>query len=315
MERFNTRQPLTSTEAATLLKVHPSTVKRWCNEGLLDSETTDGGHRRIHLGSAVGFARAQGIDTVLTPFHPYEPHVWTALQSAEQSGSFQQLHTLAFGWVLSGDTRRLEQLYLALGRSAVIDFCTFCDEAIRGLMHRVGQAWAEGRLRVGEEHLLTQVMIDVLHRLRTEWIADVHDPYANGAARLAIVGTLEGNHHHLGALCIRILLERLGWRVLYLGPDVPVDDFGTLQKGRGAHLTCISLGPGQSMGDVRRCMTVLGSMYDRALPYGLVFGGAPETTSTEDSLGGPFECVHMLSSCADLSERIGPSSPRTSELR
>lgn len=309
MERFNTHLTLTSSEAAGLLGVHPSTVKRWCNEGQLPYASTGGGHRRIPLDDAVAFARSQDITTVLTPFHPFEPHVWTALRTATDDGSFRELHTLAMGWVLRGDSRRLEQLYVALGRSPAIDFCSFCDDGIRGLMRLVGNAWSEGRLRVGEEHLVSQVMIDVLLRLRAEWLEAERDPRAADGDRVAVVGTLEGNHHHLGALCVRILLERLGWRVHYVGPDVPVDDFGMLQKARDARLLCVSVGPVHSIGDVRRCMRLLEAMYDRSRPYGLIFGGAPLGSPFADGPDGPFESVQLLGSCGELARSLGPTSP------
>jgi len=324
VERFNTRQTLTSSEAAALLKVHPSTVKRWCNEGALDFETTEGGHRRIHLDNAVRFSRAQGIRTVLTPFHPYEPHVWTVLRAAEVENSFRALHTLALGWILLGETRRLEHLFAAVGRSKALDFCTFCDEGVRGLMQTVGQAWADGRLRVGEEHVVSQIMIDVLLRLRTEWLDRAEEEQADamrgngslkgstptpGDVRTAVVGTLEGNHHHVGALCIRILLERSGWHVHYLGPDVPVDDFGTMQKGRDAQLVCISLGAHHTAGDVGRCVSLLGALYDRSRPYRLFFGGAPAGSPPDDYLDGPFEDVRVLDTCCALATHVTSPSP------
>ena len=76
---------LTSSEAASLLDVHPSTVKRWCNDGELHSEVTPGGHRRIPIDTAVDFARSKGIRTILSPFRPFEPHVWAALKSVPPS--------------------------------------------------------------------------------------------------------------------------------------------------------------------------------------------------------------------------------------
>ncbi len=315
MERFKTKAALTSSETAELLSVHPSTVKRWCNDGQLAFATTAGGHRRIRLDDAVAFSKRQGIRTVLTPFAPFEPHAWSALSAARQDGSFRPLHTLALGWALRGDVRRVEQLYTALGRSEDIGFCSFCDEAIRGLMDRVGQAWVDGRLRVGDEHVISQMMIDVLLRLRQERLDDAYDPYANGTARVAVVGTLEGNQHHLGALCVRLLLERLGWRVHYLGPDVPADDFGMIQKGRGADIVCISLGPGHSVGDVGRTVTLLGSLYDRSRPYRLVFGGDPTGTPRAGYLEGPFQSVDIFDSCAELQARIHVTPSKPEEAR
>ena len=56
---------LTSSKVADLLGVHPSTVKRWCDDGTLESRRTGGGHRRIRLNDALDTARVQGITTFL----------------------------------------------------------------------------------------------------------------------------------------------------------------------------------------------------------------------------------------------------------
>ena len=139
MDRFEASFELTSSETANLLAVHPSTVKRWCNEGDLTSEVTPGGHRRIPIDAAVTFAQDKGIRTVLTPFHPYEPHVWTALRGVEERDSFDALHELGLQWARRGEFERLEQLFLALGRGESLSFCAFCDRGLRGLLQRVGQ--------------------------------------------------------------------------------------------------------------------------------------------------------------------------------
>ena len=104
---MKTRVELTSTEAAELLDVHPSTIKRWCNDGELDFEQTPGGHRRIRVDTAVDFARQRGIRTLLTPFHPFEPHVWTALRDVEEGGSYGALHSLALQLARRGEFNRL----------------------------------------------------------------------------------------------------------------------------------------------------------------------------------------------------------------
>jgi len=36
MEQLNTPKLLTTKEAAELLSVHPNTLRRWCNEGLIE---------------------------------------------------------------------------------------------------------------------------------------------------------------------------------------------------------------------------------------------------------------------------------------
>ncbi len=302
MDRFATSTTLTSTEAADLLGVHPSTVKRWCNDGALASGKTDGGHRRILLEDAQAFARAQDIDTVLSPFHPYEPHVYAALRRLEDEGSFARIHALAMGWVHRGQHQRLADLLRTVATLPHVPFPRFCDEALRGLMREVGRAWHEGRLRAGEEHMVTQVVVDVLVELRRRW-ADEREgaPGANGAPRpAAVVGATEGNQHHLGALCIRLLLERRGWDVLYLGPDVPVEDFGAIQKSRRADLVCISLTPPATTGEMARIVRVLSGLYDPAVPYALALGGSFQDEAPEVPEAGPFLGLSVFHSCGSL---------------
>lgn len=301
MDRFNPELTLTSSETAELLAVHPSTVKRWCNDGELASEKTAGGHRRIHLEDAVAFAQERGIPNVLAPFHPYEPHVWSALQEVRQQDSFKRLHALAMGWVARGQVRRVTALSDALARDPAVPLCRFCDEGVRGLMARVGEAWAEGRLRVAEEHMVSQAMAEVLLKLRSE-LRD-HDPVPVGAP-VAVVGTMEGNQHHLGSLCVRILLERMGWDVFYLGADVPVEDFAVIQRGRQASLVCVSLPPSAQAGDVARAVRILGEFYDASHPYTLALGGSGPVIGGEGVLTGPFTQVRLFDTCAALREAL-----------
>lgn len=312
MNDFAPRLTLTSTQAATLFDVHPSTVKRWCNDGDLSYGTTSGGHRRIRLQDAVAFARDKDITTVLTPFHPYEAHVWTALSEAEEQGSFQRLQSLAMGWVHRGRLRRVARLFDALAASPSVGLTRFCDDAVRGLMREVGRAWHEGRLRAGEEHMVSQVMTEVLLRLR-EREQRMRDPDASRRG-LALVGSVEGNQHHLGAMSVRILLERLGWEALYLGPDVPLEDFAMIQRRRGADLVCVSMTPPGAPGDVARVLGVLGEYYDHARPYTLALGGAvPEVDGTGLLESLPFEGIGLFRDCRTFEDRLeaGWVAPRS----
>lgn len=297
------RAKLTSTEAAELLDVHPSTVKRWCDGGELESDQTPGGHRRIRIDHAVEFARRRGIRTVLTPFHPYEPHVWTALRAAMEDDSFEPLHALALQWARRGDFERLEQLYIALGRAGSLPFVDFCDRAVRGLMTSVGDEWQDGKLRVGDEHMVSQAITGALVTLRREWI-DRPSGHPRGRRPTAVVGTMEGNQHQLGSLCVRLVLEQKGWEVFYPGADVPVEDFGAIQRSREASLVCISLPPSGSIGDVSRTLGILGEFYDRARPYSVLFGGGGSLELEGNVAEGPFESVAFMQECRTLSEAI-----------
>jgi len=286
-ERFNSDLFLTTSQVADLLEVHPSPVKRWCNDGELLFDKTGGGHRRIHLTDALSLARSREIPTFLAPFSPYEGHVWTAVNQVVDTGSFDRIHALAMGWLLRGKTSRLSRLFLEVGRHPQVPFPAFCDVGIAGLMKEVGEAWRAGQLRVGEEHMLTETLLEVLLQLRAEILREVPGP--NGKPRpAAVVGSMEGDRHSFGALCIRLELERRGWEVFYLGADVPVEDFAAMQRDRGATLVAVSFAPPASGADMKRCVRILSEFYDPEHPFALALGGQMSDGVDLTDLRPPF---------------------------
>ena len=96
---------------------------------------------------------------------------------------------------------------------------------------------------------------------------------------------------------MRLLLESLGWQVHYLGPDVPVEDFGVIQRGRRATLVCISLPPVASGGDIARAVRLLAELYEPSAPYALAFGGGSIREADDTLLRGPFTDVRVFESC------------------
>lgn len=318
MERSNSDLFLTSSDAAKLLSVHPSTVKRWCNEGELASTTTEGGHRRIHLGDLLVLTRRRGITTFLDPFHPYEGHVWSAFRQVIDKGSFHRVHSLAMGWLGRAHIDRLTRLFVELGRQSEVSFGYLVDEGIRGFMTLVGQAWRDGKLRVGEEHMMTEAMIDVLAQLRPGGgpSGDASDARGEAPRRCAVVGTMEGHRHRLGSLCARILLERRGWDVYYLGADVPVEDFAAIQAARGASLVCVSFSPPATGADMRRCIRMLGGFYSTEHPYSLALGGDAGELGGLEAETHPFAALATFGGVADFADALtGGFANRTGAVR
>ncbi|MEJ2540619.1 MAG: helix-turn-helix domain-containing protein [Gemmatimonadota bacterium] len=304
-ERFNSDLYLTTSQVAQLLDVHASTVKRWCNDGELAFDKTGGGHRRIHLNDVLGLAREREIPTFLEGFGPYEGHVWTALSEVVESGDFGRLHSLAMGWLMRGKTERVAQLFLELGRHPQIPFEVFCDQGVRGFMADVGSAWRAGQLRVGEEHMLTETLTEVLLRLKDE-MPRHPAAHTNGVAPrpVAVVGAMEGDRHTLGVLCIRMELERMGWQVHYLGADVPVEDFSAMQRSREASLVCISFAPPRTGADMQRCVRILAEFYDAEHPFALVLGGHAASEADFSGMDTPFAALGTFVSVTDFHEAL-----------
>ncbi len=291
---------LTTSEAADLLQVHPSTVKRWSDDGSLATEKTPGGHRRLHLGDVLATARTKNTVTFLDTFHPWEANVWLAVREAANKDRFGRLHSLGLSWLSQGEGDLLGHLFYEVGRRPEIPFPRFLDEAVRGFMVQVGEDWRGGRLQVGEEHMATQVIQEVLLRLRRGW--DRY-PLPRGPVDglpVAVVGSMEGDQHDLGAQAVRVLLEEEGWRVYYLGANVPVEEFASIQEAQLAELVCISFSPKNTLPDLHRTLRVLGEFYRPQHPYALAVGGTLPDVNPQQLSPGPFRDFFMARSSQDF---------------
>ncbi|MEM1231623.1 MAG: response regulator [Pseudomonadota bacterium] len=61
MSQSSDRTHLTPNEVAALFSVSPVTVRQWSQKGLLEAETTAGGHRRYSRDALVRFASSRGM--------------------------------------------------------------------------------------------------------------------------------------------------------------------------------------------------------------------------------------------------------------
>jgi MerR family transcriptional regulator, light-induced transcriptional regulator len=93
------------------------------------------------------------------------------------------------------------------------------DEHLMPAVVALGDAWADGRIDVAAEHLASHA---VLRRLGAAYQAAGNPVRESGAI---LVGLPPGSRHELGALAFAVAARRAGLPILYLGQDLPVDDW------------------------------------------------------------------------------------------
>ncbi len=112
-----------------------------------------------------------------------------------------------------------ERLDLLLRRAAIaVSQPVLLEGIIRPLLERIGDHWATGELRVAHEHMATAIVRNFLSS-----IAAAHQPPEN--APVIMIGTPTGQIHELGAVLSAVAALSSGWRVVYLGTEVPVQEF------------------------------------------------------------------------------------------
>ena len=156
-------QPRLSTgQAAKVLGVHVSTVKRWFDEGG-DEGVSPGSHRRIALDTVLAEGKARGYPTYLDAFGSDAALAWEAAESVD-AGEYGPLGHLFYRWVKQGRAEWIGKFLLHCGEQHGLS-AQVLDGAFGATLRMVGEAWEEGRLRVGEERAVSWQVAETLLEL------------------------------------------------------------------------------------------------------------------------------------------------------
>ncbi len=184
-------------------------------------------------------------------------------QIALVPGSAESTVALALSAIEQFDSQQLDQIL----RKAALRLGTddMLDHVIAPILRELGMRWHSGAFIPANEHLASAVI-----RTTLAWMSDqsVTDP----TATTAIVGTPVGQTHELGALIAGAIAVSRGWRVIYLGANLPPEDFVRAVARTNAKAVLLSLVYPTGDPTLRAALKYLAA----ALPpsVALVLGGA-----------------------------------------
>lgn len=285
-------------QAAEILGVHESSVKRWCNKKNLSCRYTSGGHRRFDIVELLAFARNERLASPLLSLHPYELEIWEALSEARDRDNYEPLVALVYARLMRRQPRVLG-LLLGTLVDLGLPFLSICDRVLAPVLHHVGSEWEQGRIGVGEEHRMTHHAKDALAMFRHRLLDTSLDTSGAEATNLALVGCVRGEEHELGALITRLYLETQHWEVIYLGANVPNEEFAYQQQKHHAALVCVSLSSLQNQANAQVLVRMLARLYDPAHPYRLAIGGNIPPMQL-DAADFPFTDVQVFHGLTDF---------------
>lgn len=112
----------------------------------------------------------------------------------------------------------------------------------RGMLHQVicplivqiGESWQHGNLRPSHEHIATAVIRELLLTPVPGSQVALHAPEL-------VVATPAGEIHELGAMIVAATARDLGWRVTYMGPNLPVEEIAACALARQATAVALSV--------------------------------------------------------------------------
>ncbi len=269
---------LSPKQVAAAIGVSESSLKRWCDKGVIPTSKTAGGHRRVSPADVIKFVR-KTRQPVLKP---------GILGLPEPSGTIpnttEQLSNMFEAAVLEGDQSRCRELIVSSyinGKSLSKIF----DDVIAQAFRRIGQAWECDTIDVYQERVATEISRKLIHELRAL------QPLQSSSQLLAIGGTPAGDNYSLASQMVEVLFLHLGWQTQSLGSNLPFESLAQAAVDYKPNLFWISV---SHIIEKEPFLESLNSFSDE-LPWGtsLVLGGNALDSETQARIKAAIYCGNM----------------------
>jgi DNA-binding transcriptional MerR regulator len=274
---------------AHLTGINPATLRAWERRyQLLTPRRSAAGYRlytdedvailaRIKRLIDEGLSIGEALERVRQTSIAIDPHADPALLDAVCAEMVEAL--------LSMDRPRAQD---AWERLSSVPSLRRVDDVLMPVLRVVGERWACGEIGIADEHYATAFAREKLAAL----IGEMESGIAGGP--LAVCAGLPGEFHELGLMGAALHLLDAGWRVIYLGISVPVEEVGRVAGERRASMVCTSVMRPMS----REEFALLASELRRVLPDGteVVIGGA----GVPESFDPPPHRVRVVAQLREL---------------
>jgi DNA-binding transcriptional MerR regulator/methylmalonyl-CoA mutase cobalamin-binding subunit len=108
------------------------------------------------------------------------------------------------------------------------------EDLVAPLLREIGEMWADHQLSPYHEHLASTLIRQTLGQMLAETRPEE-------AAPLIVATTPAGQRHEIGAVLAALAALAEGWRVVYLGPDLPAEDIARAAEETSASAIALSI--------------------------------------------------------------------------
>lgn len=209
-------------QAAQMLGVNVSTIKRWTDSGILPCHRTAGGHRTILPQHLIEFAENQDIK-VAGAFPLAENSQDTDLVAFAAANDFEVLRDLLLREALAANVRRIQLLCMTMLNMPTPLHQIF-DDLVSPVLHRIGDLWEQGEISITEEHIASQSIRNAISRLQA------YLPLSPKTVGTVLCVNLTGELHDIALVMVATILEKRGFKVIFAGQMTPPSDLKALSK-------------------------------------------------------------------------------------
>lgn len=126
-------------------------------------------------------------------------------------------------------------------------------QIVAPLLAEIGDRWAHRDMGIAQEHVATNLIRNLLSSLFRLYPPDL-------AAEAVVVATPSGERHEFGILLTALIAATRGWRVIYLGVDLPAAEIARAVKMTKARVLALSLINGHSEQTTEELRTLTAQM-------------------------------------------------------
>ena len=185
--------------------------------------------------------------------------------------------------LLAFDETRAHAAFDALVAAFSLD--TLLGDVVVPYLHDLGDRWERGEISVAQEHFASALLRGRLLGLARGW--------GQGLGPTALLACAPGEQHDLGLIAFGLALRARGWRILYLGPNTPLESLaGAARSSRPDRIVVSAVDPRTLDAERDQLLELAGA-------YRLAVGGAATTGLDlgDDVLpltGSPVDGADML---------------------
>ena len=290
-------------QVARVIGVSESSLKRWCDQGLIRMERTAGGHRKMQISEVIRFVREHNhklVNPELLGLPPVSDHAELGLTRSR---------TRLVDALLSGNELVARQiifdLYLAKHPLSVI-----FDEVVAAAFREIGERWACEAADIYQERRSCGIAVRVLFDIRR--VQASPDP-----AWPAVGGTIEGDLYEMPSTMVEMVLREAGFQATFLGTSLPIASLARAVKETRPRLFWLSVSHIPDGFDLAAAVRVVADACND-IGAALVVGGRALTSELRQQMTYSAFCdtmQHLESFARTLKRSSAPPSAGTTSAK
>ncbi len=287
---------LSPKQVAASIGVSESSLKRWCDQGVITTEKTPGGHRRIRIREVVRFLREQS--------HPLVSPEALGLPvgAGRRVATLESSREALLASLEAGDhaaTRRVVLDHYLAGEGVL----GLCERLLAPTLHTIGDRWVCGATEVYQERRACESINRVLFELRS------YLPAPSPDAPAAMGGSPTGDHYRLATLMVEVVLAEEGWDATSLGSSLPFATMATAAVRHQPQLFWLSVSHVQDIEELRGGFNEFLETTTPTMP--VVVGGREARAVVGASLNPRVHIGANLTSLLEIARGVHPIAKAT----